>query len=1067
MPFVVPAVVAAGIGAAFATTPFLVAFATGLATNLIIGGALYLLADRGGSQNFNAAAQGRLQILRSPIAPRVLVYGETVISGTLVAYFATDSTNQRQVREQFNVPRLGPYAVTVANAWAFLADLSAYAVATITSANATTNQVNTALTKVVGAPASGQYAVVAGVYTFNADLAGKPVAIWYTYNSALAGKQWHHFVLALAGHQVDAIGEVFLDDVAIGALDANGLATGGQFAQEVKVKKYLGTATQAADADLIAATGGKWTANHRGQGVAYIILSLHRNPDVGTSVFGLTLPGQNIIGGQALFTGPLPNIKAYVRGKPVLDPRDGVTRWSNNAALCTRDYLTSADGIGSTAAEISDADTLAAANSCDERVAMAAYSNTFSADAASDYLTYGAAEQRIGLGDGVQVASSATLPAGLAAATTYYVIQARDGSQRAKLATTYANALAGTAIDITSAGSGTHTVSHIDQARYTCDGTVSLNAPPLDILGQLRTAMAGVVVWSMGGWRMFAGVYASPAVTLTRSDLRDKISVNARIQRKNLFNAVRGTYVDPAKGWQPGDYPPVRNATYAAQDGGEVLADVALPFTINAVRAQRIAKIQVERSRQQISVTMPCKLSALKLAVWDTVQLTFAEFGWSGKVFRVIVWELAQNGLGVDLTLQEEASASYAWNAGNATTLDPAPDTDLPRPFNVAMPGGFTATESLYKTSGSAGLKSRVTLSWSAPSDALVRAYQAEYKLSSAAMWTTLQQTSGLSVNIDDSAPGIYDYRVKALNIVGAPSLYAQIDAKEIYGLSAPPGNVQNLTVRAIGGQAMVILTQTVDLDVRQGGRLILRWSPKTAGASWNDGSLLSPPDSTSGPAGWPGDSVAVMAPLYGGTYLAKFRDSSGNYSVTETTFVVTEALLTGFATLATVTESPTFLGTRTNVAAPEGGLQLVGATLWDALGLVDGLGNIDSLGGIVSSGNYLFASTLNVGSVKTARLFPTIQSLASDTADNWDDRTTLIDTWGLVDGATIEDAEITLYVRTTTDDPTGAPTWGVWHPLPGPADYTFWGAQFRLDYVSGNPTHNRKVTTLSVAAKQ
>jgi len=57
--------------------------------------------------------------------------------------------------------------------------------------------------------------------------------------------------------------------------------------------------------------------------------------------------------------------------------------------------------------------------------------------------------------------------------------------------------------------------------------------------------------------------------------------------------------------------------------------------------------------------------------------------------------------------------------------------------------------------------------------------------------------------------------------------------------------------------------------------------------------------------------------------------------------------------------------------------------------------------------------------------------------------------------------------VRITLDDPTRSPTWGVWHPLPGSADYIFWGAQFRLDFVSGNPTHNRKVTALAVAAKQ
>lgn len=58
----------------------------------------------------------------------------------------------------------------------------------------------------------------------------------------------------------------------------------------------------------------------------------------------------------------------------------------------------------------------------------------------------------------VQVSSTGTLPTGLVAATDYWVI--RDTATTIKFATTLANALAGTAIDITAAGSGTHTVTH-------------------------------------------------------------------------------------------------------------------------------------------------------------------------------------------------------------------------------------------------------------------------------------------------------------------------------------------------------------------------------------------------------------------------------------------------------------------------------------------------------------------------------------------------------------------------------------------------------------------------------
>ncbi len=59
-------------------------------------------------------------------------------------------------------------------------------------------------------------------------------------------------------------------------------------------------------------------------------------------------------------------------------------------------------------------------------------------------------------GDLVKLTSSITMPTGLTASTVYYVIAA---SGYIKLATTLANAVAGTAIDITSTGSGVLTIT--------------------------------------------------------------------------------------------------------------------------------------------------------------------------------------------------------------------------------------------------------------------------------------------------------------------------------------------------------------------------------------------------------------------------------------------------------------------------------------------------------------------------------------------------------------------------------------------------------------------------------
>lgn len=92
---------------------------------------------------------------------------------------------------------------------------------------------------------------------------------------------------------------------------------------------------------------------------------------------------------------------------------------------------------------------------------LAAFS-TFTADAGTDVCTH----TNINLFPFTrcQLTTTGTLPAGLALATDYYVIKLTDTT--IELATSYANAVAGTNIDITDAGTGTHTINTL-LPRYT------------------------------------------------------------------------------------------------------------------------------------------------------------------------------------------------------------------------------------------------------------------------------------------------------------------------------------------------------------------------------------------------------------------------------------------------------------------------------------------------------------------------------------------------------------------------------------------------------------------------
>jgi len=81
---------------------------------------------------------------------------------------------------------------------------------------------------------------------------------------------------------------------------------------------------------------------------------------------------------------------------------------------------------------------------------------TFTATPGTDVVT-GTVFSQAASGLVVRLTTTTTLPAGLATSTDYYVIKMADGTN--KLASSLQNALAGTPIDITDAGTGTHTAT--------------------------------------------------------------------------------------------------------------------------------------------------------------------------------------------------------------------------------------------------------------------------------------------------------------------------------------------------------------------------------------------------------------------------------------------------------------------------------------------------------------------------------------------------------------------------------------------------------------------------------
>jgi hypothetical protein len=157
-----------------------------------------------------------------------------------------------------------------------------------------------------------------------------------------------HIVVALAGHQVEEIGDVYFNEDLVLSGAGDGYGTG--IFSNCLIHKKLGTTTQTVDTTLEADFPTDWDSSHRLRGIAYIYVKLTYSAEV--------------------FPGGIPNVSAVVKGKLVYNLATATTVYSANPAYCLRDYLTDTDlGMGMSAAEIDDTACAAAATVCDVAVA--------------------------------------------------------------------------------------------------------------------------------------------------------------------------------------------------------------------------------------------------------------------------------------------------------------------------------------------------------------------------------------------------------------------------------------------------------------------------------------------------------------------------------------------------------------------------------------------------------------------------------------------------------------------------------------------------------------------------
>ncbi len=594
------------------------------------------------------------------------------------------------------------------------------------------------------------------------------------------------------------------------------------------------------------------------------------------------------------------------------------------------------------------------------------------------------------------------------------------------------------------------------QKRYTIDGSFTLDQAPISIIERMLAPGGGALIYVAGKYRLYGGAYTAPAITLTTSDLASDFEVTTKPPRRDLFNSVRGNFIDPARFWQSSEFTPVKSAALIAEDGEEIWRELELPFVLDSTRAQRIAKQLLLRARQSVTFRASFRYASLDLSVWQVVALTIPELGWAAKPFRIMAWTFSpENGL-ITLSMQEEQVSSYAWTYDEAASVPDVPDTTLISPFDVPAPKGLGATESLYVTRDGAGVRTAVALEWLEPENPFVTGYEIQMSPEGLEDWRRVATPQTPPGQVLDLAAGSYDFRVRAVTN-SSQGQWATL-RYSVGGLAAqPPAAVTGLNLQAIGGFAWLGWDRHPELDVRVGGRFEIRHTPSTSSPTWAGATSLGP--------ALTGEATFAPVPLRAGTYFVRAVDAGGVYGAAAS-IQSGQATALPFANVSSVQEDAGFAGTKTNVLAAAGVLKLDTEGNWDAAASVDAIPNVDNMGLVKASGSYVFAGGLDLAVVKPIRLTAHLLASVASFGTSWDQRVSMLDDWGAIDDVFGGEADAWVEVRRTNDNPAGTPIWSGWQRLDS-AEFNARAFQFRAQLRSFQPEFNIEVTQLRVAADE
>jgi hypothetical protein len=378
----------------------------------------------------------------------------------------------------------------------------------------------------------------------------------------------------------------------------------------------------------------------------------------------------------------------------------------------------------------------------------------------------------------------------------------------------------------------TYTVGGVGTTRalFTAGTVLPFGNPAKACLDDLAQSMGGMWAYAGGQFYVKAGVYTAPVLSLTDADLavvktdnsgqktQQAITIGTHQARASKVNVITPRIWDKAQDFKEVALSPLVASALVTRDGCWLAQEVTMPAVTYSAQALHIAGITIRDARDPLTVTLPFKMTAYPLELFDSITLTIPRYGWSAKEFMILGRQWTLDGL-IQLTLKETASAIFQMDAA-FSAQGYATNTNLPTPWSVLPPSNVVVASgpSNLELQADGTVAVRVKVSWDAITDSSILnggTVEVQYRLASQTVWQSLSVPGTATfAYIYGANPGDVGFvQVRTKNRV-AVSDFCTMIAHTVTGKSAGPGIPGSLTAIGISRGIHISCTLPTDVDL-------------------------------------------------------------------------------------------------------------------------------------------------------------------------------------------------------------------------------------------------------------